>query len=99
MKPATFTILLAIAVACGAPVFAHDMGEMGDMDMSRDSSSMTPGEMDAMSSRGHSEHDAHLSNMKNMALHMDWTPERPATEADKQRAAALVTTLQKALEK
>ena len=103
IEAAAVLFMLGFAIARTAPALAHDMGEMGDMDMGHDSagmSGMSPGDMDAMSmSAGHNDHDPHLASMKNMSLHMDWTAERPLTDADRKRAAGLVTTLQSALDK
>jgi hypothetical protein len=75
------------------------MSEMGAMDAgAHDMGSMSAGEMDAMTPM-HNEHDAHLANMKNMSLHMDWTKPRTETSADQGRAADLVDTLRRALAK
>jgi hypothetical protein len=82
---------LAITLAISAPALAHDMK---GMDMSgHDMSSMS--DDDAM------DHDMHIgsSNMKNMSLHMAFTDLRPGNDADKARAAVLVTDLQHALAK
>jgi hypothetical protein len=82
---------LAMTLAISAPALAHDMN---GMDMSgHDMSSMADDE--AM------DHDMHMGhgNMKNMSLHMAFTDLRPGNDADKARAAVLVTDLQHALAK
>jgi hypothetical protein len=47
------------------------------------------------------DHDMHMGHghMKNMALHMAYTPPRPETKADDERASKLVNELQTALAK
>ncbi len=57
--------------------------------------------MDSMSDGAEMDHDMHMGNgaMKNMSLHMAYTDLRPANDADKARAAVLVTDLQHALAK
>jgi hypothetical protein len=82
---------LAMTLAIAASALAHDMN---GMDMSgHDMSSMSDDE--AM------DHDMHMGNdnMKNMSLHMAFTDLRPGNDADKARAAVLVTDLQHALAK
>jgi hypothetical protein len=91
-------LFLSAAVTAGTPALAQNSNPMGAMGGgAHDMSSMSSTVMDSMSSmKGH---DAHLGDMKNMALHMVWTPVRPATEADKRRAAELVASLRKSLAK
>ena len=85
---------LAVALTLSARALAQDMTGM-DMN-GHDMSEMSDGaEMD------HDMHDTHMENgdMKNMSLHMAFTDLRPANDADKTRAAELVTDLQHALAK
>ncbi|MGC1397833.1 hypothetical protein [Candidatus Binatus sp.] len=89
----TLTAALAVALALSVPARAQDMK---GMDMSgHDMSDMS------MSGDSMMDHDVHMDNgnMKNMALHMAFTDLRPANDADKARAAVLVTDLQHALAK
>jgi hypothetical protein len=105
----TFAAMLAVALAVSAPAVAQDMKgmDMSGHDMSQMSGSPAPdpenmkeGEMDSMSDDPAMDHDAHMGGgMKNMALHMAYTDLRPANDADKMRAAAIVTDLQRALAK
>ena len=78
----------------------HDMPQMS-VTKASDPSSMNEGEMDSMSDGPEMDHDMHMGNgaMKNMALHMAYTDLRPANDADKARAAVLVTDLQHSLAK
>src|SRR5579863_2608443 len=104
-----FAAMLAVALAVSAPAMAQDMKgmDMSGHDMSQMSGSPAPdpenmkeGEMDSMSDDPAMDHDAHMGgHMKNMALHMAYTDLRPANDADKLRAAAIVTDLQRALAK
>jgi hypothetical protein len=97
-----FVLVLAIAVAAAAPAFAHNLGEMGDMEIQEDQNAtqMSPGDVDAMSHGGMDMgHDIHMMHSKNMMLHMKWTPERTPTGADEQRAAKLVDILKTTLAK
>jgi hypothetical protein len=101
---------LAVTLTMSDPTFAqdmkgmdmsgHDMPQMSGAD-APDPSSMKEGEMDSMSDGPEMDHDMHMGNgaMKNMALHMAYTDLRPANDADKARAAVLVTDLQHALAK
>jgi hypothetical protein len=91
----------AIAIAIAAPAFAHNYGEMGDMEMQQDeqASQMNPGEVEAMSHGAMMGHDPHMAQSENMMLHMTWSPEHAPTAADKARAAELVDVLKKALAK
>ena len=102
-------VLLAVTLAASAPAFAQDMKgmdmsghEMPQMSGTKasDPSNMKEGEMDSMSDEA-MDHDTHMGGgaMKNMSLHMDFTDLRPANDADKARAAVLVTDLQHALAK
>src|ERR1700735_867225 len=81
---------LAVTLTIAAPAFAQDMKGMD----------MSGHDMDSMSDEA-MDHDMHMGNgaMKNMALHMAYTDLRPANDADKARAAVLVTDLQHALAK
>jgi|HubBroStandDraft_6_1064221.scaffolds.fasta_scaffold56421_4 hypothetical protein len=100
---------LAVALAVSASASAQDMKgmDMSGHDMSQmsgtgapDPSNMKEGEMESMSDEA-MDHDMHMGNgnMKNMSLHMAYTDLRPANDADKARAAVLVTDLQHALAK
>lgn len=62
---------------------------------------MSGHDMSQMSDDEAMDHDMHMGNgnMKNMSLHMAYTDLRPANDADKARAAVLVTDLQHALAK
>jgi hypothetical protein len=102
-------MVLAVALAASAPAFAQDMKgmDMSGHDMpqmsgtnSPDPSNLKDGEMDSMSDEA-MDHDMHMGNggMKNMSLHMAYTDLRPANDADKARAAVLVTDLQHSLAK
>ena len=90
---------VALSLMLAGPGFAlaHDMSDMGGMDMdSPQSGSGSSGAMGDMTM-----HDAHMGHggMKNMALHMTWSDLRPANPADQAKAAQLVATLQTALAK
>jgi hypothetical protein len=95
-------VALAFACALGLATngFAHDMSQMTGRGMG-DPSNMKEGEMEAMSGTPEMDHDMHMGHgdMKNMSLHMAYTPLRPETDADKARAAALTADLQTALTK
>ncbi len=82
---------LAVTFALSARAFAQDMKGMD----------MSGHDMDSMSDGPEMDHDMHMGNgnMKNMSLHMAYTDLRPANDADKARAAVLVTDLQHALAK
>jgi hypothetical protein len=106
----TIAVALAVTLVVSVPAIAQDMKEM-DMsghDMPQmsgnkapDSSNMQDGAMDSMSDGPEMDHDMHMGNgnMKNMSMHMAYTDLRPANDADKARAAVLVTDLQHALAK
>jgi len=102
-------VVLAVTLAASAPAFAQDMKgmDMSGHDMpqmsgtkSSDPANLKEGEMDSMSDEA-MDHDMHMGNgaMKNMSLHMAYTDLRPANDADKARAAVLVTDLQHSLAK
>jgi hypothetical protein len=102
-------VVLAVTLAATAPAFAQDMKgmdmsghEMPQMSGAKasDPSNMKEGEMDSMSDEA-MDHDMHMGGgaMKNMSLHMAYTDLRPANDADKARAAVLVTDLQHSLAK
>ena len=82
---------LSVTLALSATALAQDMKGMD----------MGGGDMSEMSDGAEMDHDMHMGNgnMKNMALHMAYTDLRPANDADKARAAVLVTDLQHALAK
>jgi len=84
----------------GIDMSAHDMSQMSGT-VAPDPSNMKEGEMEAMSGGPEMDHDMHMGNsdMKNMSLHMAFTTLRPKNDADKARAAVLVTDLQHALVK
>jgi hypothetical protein len=91
----TLAATLAVTVALAAPIRAQDMK---GMDMSgHDMSQMKDGDMESMTGDESMDHDAHMGDMKNMALHMAFTDLRPANDTDTARAAVLVTDLQHAL--
>jgi hypothetical protein len=100
-RPIVASIAFALAIAFAAPAFAHNYGEMGNMDMQQDeqSSQMNPGDVEAMSHGAMMGHDPHIMHSSNMMLHMTWSPERPTDPADQARAAKLVEVLQTALAK
>jgi hypothetical protein len=83
-------------------------GNMGGKDMPQmgsvppDPANMKEGEMEAMSGGPEMDHDMHMGHgdMKNMSKHMAYTVLRkPESDADKTRAAAILTDLQHALTK
>lgn len=84
----------------GMDMSAHDMSQMSGT-VAPDPSNMKEGEMEAMSGGPEMAHDMHMGNgdMKNMSLHMAFTTLRPKNDADKARAAVLVTDLQQTLVK
>ena len=84
-------VALSVTLALSATALAQDMNGMD----------MSGGDMSEMSDGAEMDHDMHMGNgnMKNMALHMAYTDLRPANDADKARAAVLVTDLQHALAK
>ncbi len=82
--------LLAATLAISIPAFAQDAKVIP---MCKE------GATEAMSGGPEMEHDSHMGNMKNMALHMAFTDLRPANDGDQARAAVLVTDLQHALAK
>ena len=109
ISAAKIVATLAVALAVSASASAQDMKgmDMSRHDMSQmsgtsapDPSNMKEGEMESMSDEA-MDHDMHMGNgnMKNMSLHMAYTDLRPANDADKARAAVLVTDLQHALAK
>jgi len=81
--------MLAAVLALSVPALAQDMKGMD----------MSAHDMSQMSADEAMDHDMHMGNgdMKNMSLHMAYTDLRPANDADKARAAVLVTELQHAL--
>jgi hypothetical protein len=83
--------VLAATLFVSSAAFAQDMKgmDMGGHDMSQ------------MASDEAMDHDMHMGHgaMKNMSLHMAYTDLRPGNDADKARAAVLVTDLQHALAK
>jgi len=83
--------VLAVMLAVSSAAFAQDMK---GMDMSGHDMSQMAGD-EAM------DHDMHMGHgdMKNMSLHMAYTDLRPGNDADRARAAVLVTDLQHALAK
>lgn len=83
--------MLAVMLVVPVAAFAQDMKGMD----------MSGHDMSEMSADGAMDHDMHMGNgdMKNMSLHMAYTDLRPANDADKARAAVLVTDLQHALAK
>ena len=107
---AIIAAVLALTLAMSAPALAQDIKgmDMGGHGMSQmsgtgqpDPANMKEGEMESMSDGPEMDHDMHMGNgdMKNMSLHMAYTDLRPANDADKARAAVLVTDLQHALAK
>ena len=72
-----------------APASPTAMGQRGD-------AATQDAAIDAMSSMHMSEH---MAGHGAMAAHMAWSDTRPATEADRERAAEIVKTLQTALAK
>ena len=100
MKRSRLTVI-SIAAIAGMLFIVHNAraDDMGSMDMGGMTHQMMPEEgenaasMDQMMSSEHMEHDPM------MAAHMSYTASRPTNEADQNRAAALVTTLQTALAK
>jgi hypothetical protein len=82
---------LSVTLALSTPTLAQDMKGMD----------MSGHDMSQMSDDEAMDHDMHMGNgnMKNMSLHMGYTDLRPGNDADKARAAVLVTDLQHALEK
>jgi len=102
---ATLVVALAVSASAsaqdmkGMDMSGHDMSQMSGTG-APDPSNMKEGEMESMSDEA-MDHDMHMGNgnMKNMSLHMAYTDLRPANDADKARAAVLVTDLQHALAK
>ncbi len=103
-------VAIAAMVAVSIPVAAQGTKgmDMGGHEMAQTSGAATPdpsnmkeGETEAMSGAPEMDHDMHMGNgdMKNMSLHMAYTELRPSNDADKARAALLVTDLQHALAK
>ena len=84
-------VALSVALAISASAFGHDMKGMD----------MSGHDMSQMSDDDGMDHDMHMGggNTKNMSLHMAYTDLRPGNDADKARAAVLVTDLQHALAK
>ena len=102
--------ILAVTLGLSVPAVAQDMNgmDMSGHDMSQISNGATPDpsnmkevETEAMSGGPEMDHDMNMGHgdMKNMSLHMAFTDLRPANDADKARAAVLVTDLQHALAK
>jgi hypothetical protein len=83
--------MLAVMLAVSVTAFAEDMKGMD----------MSGHDMSQMSADEAMDHDMHMGHgdMKNMSLHMAYTDLRPGNDADKARAAVLVTDLQHALAK
>jgi hypothetical protein len=81
--------MLAAVLTVSVGVFAHDMKGMD----------MSGHDMSQMSADEAMDHDMHMGHgdMENMSLHMAYTDLRPGNDADKLRAAVLVTDLQHAL--
>src|ERR1700730_9234761 len=102
---ATLVVALAVSASAsaqdmkGMDMSGHDMSQMSGTG-APDPSNMKEGEMESMSDEA-MDHDMHMGNgnMKNMSLHMAFTDLRPGNDADKARAAVLVTDLQHALAK
>ena len=82
-------ILLLPFLWTAAAAQAHDMNNMGEMEMSEQGEG------------GMAMHDSHLdqSHMQNMALHMTWSDPMPPNAADQARADAMVATLKTALDR
>src|SRR5208282_3600854 len=103
---AAIAAMLAVSVPAaaqdmkGMDMSAHDMPQMSG-NVAPDPANMKEGEMEAMSGGPEMDHDMHMGHgdMKNMSLHMAYTDSRPVNDADKARAAVLVTDLQHALAK
>jgi hypothetical protein len=97
----TLAISLCAALAISTAVLAHNVGEMGSMDMPQgaDAPQMGPGDVDAMSHGAMAMHDSHMAHGANMMLHMKWSDLRPANAADTARADKLVEELRTALAK
>ena len=83
--------VLAVMLALSVAAFAQDMKGMD----------MSGHDMSQMSADEAMDRDMHMGHgdMKNMSLHMAYTDLRPGNDADKARAAVLVTDLQHALAK
>jgi hypothetical protein len=108
-------LAVALTLSVVSIAFAEDMkGEnmkgmdMGGKDVPQmsgtvppDPSNMKEGEMEAMSGAPEMDHDMHMGHgdMKNMSKHMAYSTLRPETDADKIRAASVLTDLQHALVK
>jgi hypothetical protein len=94
-------LAFAIAIAVAAPAFAHNYGEMGDMESNQEEKALNlnPGDVEAMSHSGMMGHDPHMMQSANMMLHMTWSPVRAPDAADQARAAKLVEVLKDALAK
>ncbi len=88
---ALIAVALVTTLAASAPAIAEDMKGMD----------MSGHDMSKMSADEAMDHDMHMGkgDMKNMSLHMAYTDLRPGNDADKARAAVLVTDLQHALAK
>jgi hypothetical protein len=91
ISAAKIVAVLVVAFAISTPAFAQDMKGMD----------MSGHDMSQMASDEAMDHDMHMGHgdMKNMSLHMAYTDLRPGNDADKLRAAVLVTDLQHALAK
>jgi hypothetical protein len=94
------SIPVAVEDTKGMAMGAHDVAQMPG-DVTPDPGDLKEGETEAMSGGTEMDHDMHMGNgdMKNMSLHMAYTELRPENDADKARAAALLTDLQHALAK
>jgi hypothetical protein len=91
-------LVAAIALSIGI-AFAQGMAGM-NMGGQINPDSMKEGEMDAMSmDTMHDMHMGHDMSMGNMALHMAYTPLRPANEADTERADKIAAQLKVILAK
>jgi hypothetical protein len=83
--------VLAVMLTVSVAAFAQDMKGMD----------MSGHDMSQMASDEAMDHDMHMGHgdMKNMSLHMAYTDLRPGNDADKARAAVLVTDIQHSLAK
>ncbi len=86
ISAAKIASVLAAMLAVSVAAFAEDMKGMD----------MSGHDMSQMSADEAMDHDMHMGHgdMKNMSLHMAYTDLRPGNDADKARAAVLVTDLQ-----
>src|SRR5260370_42551262 len=91
ISAAKISSALAVMVTVSVAAFAQDIKGM----------EMSGHDMSQMSADEAMDHDMHMGHgdMKNMSLHMAYTDLRPGNDADKLRAAELVTDLQHSLAK